>query len=85
MGYELIETLESLVAPSLRSGRYSFKALWSLFNLYPYVSLSNYHLGYPKNFHHTLHTVLPIYSSGVGSEWPLPYPEELSTHCDTEK
>ncbi len=44
MGYKLIETLGPLVAPSLRSGRYSFRALWSLFNLYPYVSLSNYYL-----------------------------------------
>ncbi len=46
MGYKLIETLRPLVAPSLRSGRYSFRALWSLFNLYLYVSLSNYHLVY---------------------------------------
>ncbi len=42
-------------------------------------------IGYPKKVHHTLHTVLPIYSNGVGSEWPLPYPEEVSTHRDTEK
>ncbi len=43
MGYKLIETLGPLVAPSLRSGRYSFRALWSLFNLY---SLSNYHIAH---------------------------------------
>ncbi len=48
MGYKLLETLGPLVAPSLRSGRYSFRALWSLFHLYPYVLLSNYYLFYMK-------------------------------------
>ncbi len=60
----IIETLVPLVAPSLHSGRYSFRALWLLFNLYPYVSLSNYYLYY--TWSHAMNLIGPK----VWVTWP---------------
>ena len=81
MGYKLIETLRPLVAPSLRSSCYSLRALLSLFNLYPYVSLSNYYLVWESgNRYISRYNNYYVYSAFLFTFFKF-WVETLNTNC----